>query len=266
MHNQMKIFITMSGIVLMFVFCDCRKIPSEPPIDESILAGKAFFTGPTPVSQHHGIQVIAYLKSDTVLTALDTTVTDTTGFYSFGKPSVDGVYLLIAYYLFYYRDTVEVKFQSGRREGEIRHMHIRQKVQVRFKSEKAMCQLTDKFTFTAEVANISQETLLLPNMSWFDYYMWNFLIFISIWNDSLRFGYASGTMPGHGSPCGLLEPGVVMTLTRSVYIGFFTDKEGKQHIIPGRYKFYAMVKGCLPLERNGRLLPLFEPAEVEIIP
>jgi len=263
MGNMLKILIQIGCFVWALNFWACRQ-SNEQLIEEDLLAGKAFFTGSTPVNKHHGIQIIAYLKSDTLLTPGDTTSTDSTGYYSFGKPSIDGVYMVMAYYLFYYRDTVEVKFQGGRREGEIRDLHIRQKVRVRFTSDKNVYHLADLFTWTVEVMNISKDTLSLPNMSWFDYPQWHVLFFISSKNDSLIFGDVLGGA-GHGPISEPYEPGKVMLLTRSTYINFFEDKNGNG-IYPGRYFFYAMARSCLPLEWNNRIMPIFEPVEVEIVP
>jgi|GEM_PF-6179835 len=265
MGNLLKILIQIGCFVLALNFWACRQ-SNEHLVEEDLLAGKALFTGPTPVSQHHGIQVIAYLKSDTTLTPIDTTFTDNTGYYCFGKPGFDGVYMFIAYYRFYYRDTLEVEFRAGRRIGEIPDMHIRQKARIKFTTEKPVYQLADQMTFTAEIANVSQDTMFLPDMTWFDNDRWHLLMLISTTDDSLKFGCNIGTVPGHFRPFDSYEPGKVTHITRTVYIQLFRDKEGKQQIIPGKYLLYATARSSVPLEWNGRIMPIFEPAEVEIVP
>ncbi|MDZ7343471.1 MAG: hypothetical protein ONA90_03040 [candidate division KSB1 bacterium] len=265
MHNTLKVLIQIGWIVLTLNVWACRQT-NEPPIEEDMLAGKAFFTGPTPVSQHHGIQVIAYLKSDTVLTPVDTTSTDSTGFYSFGKPSLDGVYVLTAYYRLYYPDTVTVKFQGGRREGEIRDMQIRQLARVKFMSEKSFYQLTDTFTWTVQVSNISNNTLHLPDASWFGCERWNELFFVSETKPESKFTHSISGFPCHPpAGCSGLAPSTTMTLTRTVPITAFTDETGNR-MGTGKYLFYASNRSCLPLVWNGRVLPIFEPTEVEIVP
>lgn len=265
MRNIMKIIIQIGCFICALNFWACRQ-SNEQLIEENLLAGKALFTGPTPVNQHHGIQVIAYLKSDTLLTPVDTTSTDSTGYYSFGKPAVNGLYMFTAYYRFYYRDTVEVEFRSGRRTGEIPDMHIRQKARIKFTTEKSVYHLADQMTFTAEIANVSQDTMFLPGITWVDNDRWHLLMLVSTTDDSLKFGCNIGTSPGHFDPFEPYEPGKVILITRTVYIRLFRDEEGKQQIIPGKYRLYATARSSVPLEWNGRIMPIFELAEVEIVP
>jgi hypothetical protein len=57
----------------------------------------------------------------------------------------------------------------------------------------------------------------------------------------------------------------MLTFTRSVPITAFTDETGNK-IGPGKYRFYASNQICLPVVWNGRVLPIFELNEVEIVP
>lgn len=252
------------GIVSL-VALHCQRHTTEPL--PATISGKAFFTGPTPVNQHHGIQVIAYLKSDTVLTPLDTTFTDITGSYSFGKPAVDGVYVLTAYFRLYYPDTLRVKFQGGRREEEIRDMYVRQKVRIKISTGRYFYRRTDILTFTIEMLNISHDGVPLPDENWFGCNKWNELIFASESQPESRVTSSIPGFPCHPpQPCPYLPPGSILILTGwSAPIAAFVDASGNR-IGPGKYLFYVASGFCLPFEWNGRVLPIFEPAEVEVVP
>lgn len=266
MHNIIKIFVQIGWIVLSLSVSTCRQLPNEPPPKNQELAGKALFTGPTPVKQHHGIQVIAYLKSDTTLTPIDTTFTDSTGYYCFGKPGFDGVYMLWAKYRYYYPDTVEVEAQDGAIMERPRDLYMQQMARIKFSSEKNTFHLSESFTWTVEVTNLSHDRIILPNESWFDYHPWSRLIFVSAESSKWRYyGTIGSPIGAHGPPERIYEPGETMTLTRSASFGIFADSVGKR-IGPGEYLFYATESATLPLEKNGRILPIFEPVEVEIVP